>query len=310
MNFERVDRDPAQQTQLTIVVPCYNEEDGIDLLADRLAELETRHLPQYFRANPNLNTMTPEDVEFILVDDGSTDNTLALIREKFGPNRLYHVINHPANLGIAQAISTGINAARSPLVCSIDADCSYDPKQLTGLLLLMERDVSMVTASPYHPNGHVVGVINWRLALSKFASFLYRHLLSNKLHTYTSCFRVYRRDDVVSLPLNDTGFVGITEMLWRLDQSGCRVVEAPATLTRRRFGVSKMNVLRSSLAHLRLMSTIVKYNLTGNKRPHANAKASANAGGAPGIERVTPAGGDEVSLGNAQTNKRNEPAAY
>ncbi|MCY7376968.1 MAG: hypothetical protein LH472_13495 [Pyrinomonadaceae bacterium] len=116
----------------------------------------------------------------------------------------------------------------------------------------------MVTASPYHKNGGVRNVPEWRLFLSKGASFLYRRVLRSKLDTYTSCFRVYRRSSVVNLPMTETGFLGVAEMLGRLDLSGGKIIEYPATLEVRLFGFSKMKTLRTVFGHLKLLSNLLK----------------------------------------------------
>ena len=86
-------------------------------------------------------------------------------------------------------------SARPPtdVVCSMDCDCTYDPHELGSMIPLLADDVDVVTASPYHPLGTVRNVPRWRLFLSKSLSRLYRVVLRQKLYTYTSCFRVYRR---------------------------------------------------------------------------------------------------------------------
>ena len=61
------------------------------------------------------------------------------------------------------AIVTGLKHAETELVCSIDADCTYDPRQLPALLRTLTQDMAMVTASPYHPQGKVENVPAWRL---------------------------------------------------------------------------------------------------------------------------------------------------
>jgi dolichol-phosphate mannosyltransferase len=77
--------------------------------------------------------------------------------------------------------------------------------------------------------------------------------MRNKLHTYTSCVRVYRKHSVVDLPLTRSGFVGIVELLWRLDQQGGTIAECPAVLTVRTTGRSKMRFVRTALGHLQLL---------------------------------------------------------
>jgi dolichol-phosphate mannosyltransferase len=113
--------------------------------------------------------------------------------------------------------------------------------------------VDLVTASPYHPEGEVRNVPSWRLSLSKTASFLYRQVLRQRLYTYTSCFRVYRRSIVAEIKPREGGFLGVAEMLGRLDLGGSKIVEYPATLEVRLFGRSKMKVSRTIAGHLGLL---------------------------------------------------------
>jgi len=162
---------------------------------------------------------------------------------------------------------TGIKNAATEIVCSMDCDCTYDPHELLKMLPLLTDDVDLVTASPYHKNGGVLNVPEWRLFLSKGASFLYSRVLRSKLSTYTSCFRVYRRSSVVNLPVEQKGFLGVAEMLGRLDLRGGVIVEHPAILEVRLFGFSKMKTIRTIFGHLKLLSQLLKIRLDGGKKP-------------------------------------------
>ncbi len=248
---------------ISIVIPCYNEEQALSYLGNTLRSLETE-------------LGASNDVSFIFVDDGSSDGTWALLEKLFGANPRATRIRHEKNSGVAAAILTGIRAAKTEVVCSIDCDCTYDPHELGNMVPLLTEGVDMVTASPYHVNGRVKNVPPWRLTLSRGASFLYRRVLRNKLATYTSCFRVYRRSAMADLRLDEGGFLGVTEMLGKLDLSGARIVEHPATLEVRIFGQSKMKVARSVLGHLRLLARMVSIRLFGAAEPAEKmAKAAA-----------------------------------
>jgi hypothetical protein len=78
--------------------------------------------------------------------------------------------------------------------------------------------------------------------------------MRNKLHTYTSCVRVYRKSAVQNLPLSQRGFVGVVELLWQLDARGGTIVECPATLTTRKTGCSKMRVAQTACRHLQFLA--------------------------------------------------------
>jgi hypothetical protein len=132
------------------------------------------------------------------------------------------------------------------------------------MLPRLTRDVAMVTASPYHRDGKVNNVPSWRLVLSHTLSCMYRILLGQNLSTWTSCFRVYRKQQIVDLPLVENGFLGTAELAAQLSLHGRKIVEHPATLEVRLFGFSKMKTVRTILAHLRLLSKVVARKLSGS----------------------------------------------
>jgi polysaccharide deacetylase family protein (PEP-CTERM system associated) len=242
---------------ITIVVPCYNEERSLEYLANTL-----RSVAVWLR--------TSYDISYLLVDDGSRDGTWELLNRLFGSRPNCALVRHERNRGVAAAILTGLRAAQTEIVCSIDCDCTYDPHGLVEMIPKLTDSVDLVTASPYHPSGQVLNVPAWRLSLSRGASFLYRRVLRQKLHTYTSCFRVYRRRAVADLPLRENGFLGVAEILARLDLQGSVVVEHPATLEVRLLGTSKMKILRTVAGHLRLLLRLAALRLFGQRRRGAN----------------------------------------
>ena len=129
-------------------------------------------------------------------------------------------------------------------------------------MLPLAGDADMVTASPYHPQGRVRNVPEWRLFLSKSLSRLYSTVLRERIHTYTSCCRVYRRSRMLPLDLRHGGFLGMAEMLIQLKLAGGRIVEVPATLESRLLGESKMKIARTIRGHLGLLSGLVRGRMT------------------------------------------------
>ncbi len=242
----------APSTSLSIVIPCYNEAPVLGYLERTLANLSAKLGPRYA-------------VEYVFVDDGSSDATWTELQTRFGARRDCVLVAHGRNRGISAAIRTGVSAASSPVVASIDADCSYDPLILEQMVPLLGDGVSLVTASPYHPDGRVANVPRWRLLLSRGLSMLYRRVLHNRVYTITSCCRVYRRDVVLSVPTQYADYRGIAEWLVRIDLAGGAVVECPATLEARLLGASKMKIARSIGGHLRLLAKVAWRRLRGIK---------------------------------------------
>ncbi len=252
-SFGRRRRKIKNRLPISIVIPCYNEEAALPYLANTLRGVEEELSEKY---EPN----------FIFVDDCSNDNTFKILHEFFGKKENYTIIKHGKNQGVAAGIMTGLRDAKTEIVCSMDCDCTYDPHELSKMIPLLTDDIDMVTASPYHKNGGVRNVPSWRLFLSKGASFLYARALHTKLSTFTSCFRVYRKSSVVNLPIEEKGFLGVAEMLGRLDLSGGRIVEFPTILEVRLFGFSKMKTARTIFGHLKLLSKLSKQRFFGNNK--------------------------------------------
>ena len=234
---------PAK-TGITIVVPCFNEEPALVNLRNELRGVRESLESTY-------------DVHVVLVDDGSTDKTWQLMQDLFAIESNCTLLRQPRNFGVAAAILSGMRRAKTDIVCSIDSDCTYDPRELARLIPLLTPDVDLVTGSPYHPLGKVRDVPRWRLALSKTASSLYRRVLKHKLYTYTSCFRVYRRDAILKLDLRENGFLGIAELVGKLEMQGSKIVECPTTLASRVQGVSKMRTARVAVGHLVLLGQML-----------------------------------------------------
>lgn len=235
---------PAQGArELTVVVPCYNEEASLAYLERTLAAFSAAHAHDL-------------RLSFVFVDDGSTDATWDRLEALFGRRPDCTLLRHARNRGIAAAIVTGIAHARTELVAVVDADCTFDPMQLGDMVRQMAPDVAAVAASPFHASGRVANVPPWRLALSRGAAFLYRCVLNHQFSSYTSCFRIYRRSAVEGIGVWKSGFCGVAEILARLDLAGHRLVECPAELETRVLGQSKINLLRTIADHLHLLARL------------------------------------------------------
>jgi glycosyltransferase involved in cell wall biosynthesis len=237
----------------------YNERQNITYLCRTLLAFRSRLAARY-------------KIHFVIVDDCSTDDTWSLLSNNFGKVSDCHLVRHTVNRGVAAALMTGIKNSPTEIVCSIDGDCSYDPSTLAKMIPLIDN-AEMVTASPYHPEGSVRNVPAWRLVLSKTLSRLYSAVLADRVHTFTSCCRVYRKSTMLDLDLHHGGFLGVAEMLIETKRRGRRVIEVPATLESRLLGESKMKILRTIGGHLGLLRRLA----TTRRAPAEGAPSSSRA---------------------------------
>lgn len=239
---------------LSIIIPCYDEAENITQLAETLFPV----VAMLSRA---------QTVEIILVDDGSSDDTLARLEALAAQHPIVRVVRHAHNRGLGAAMRTGYAHARGAVLVTTDSDGTYPFTEIPKMLARLTPNVDVVVASPYHPQGGVEGVPRYRLILSQGASLLYRVLLKWDIHTYTAMFRAVRREVAERTPSEATGFLMPAEFLANALLLGYRVAEFPTVLHVRRYGQSKARVARIILAHLRFQARLVAYRLTGRK-PH------------------------------------------
>lgn len=231
---------------LSIVIPCYNESEGIPAMRARLAEV----LPQLRRNG---------EVELVLVDDGSADDTYNLLQQHFGGWDGVQILRHERNRGLGAALRTGLARARGQIIVTADSDGTYPFVEIQSLLDRLTPGVDVVTASPYHPDGAIANVPAYRVFISKGASLLYRLLIDWRIHTYTALFRAYRREviETINARTDHDGFLMVTQMLVEAILAGYRVAEYPTTLRVRQYGQSKAKILRITRSHLNYQAGLI-----------------------------------------------------
>jgi dolichol-phosphate mannosyltransferase len=230
---------------VTIIIPCHNEADGLAQLRARLDVALSR-----------LESATGCRCGVLLFDNGSTDDTLAGMRRLFGDDGRFAVHHSPVNRGIGGALRDGLGLTDAEILVTMDADCTYDPLEAVPLVQAVMDGWDVATGSPYHPRGGVVGVPRWRLVLSRGLSRLYWLVAPLKLWTYTSMFRAYRRAGLLSITWLSDGFLSTSEILMESAASGLTIYELPTTLSTRRYGQSKIRILRVMRDHLRYLGRL------------------------------------------------------
>lgn len=248
-----IGRGPAK-IPLTLVIPCFNEAETLSYLERTLRRFAEVGAARF-------------DLHYVLVDDGSSDDSWALLQRYFGNRDRFRLLRHDGNKGIAAALITGFRQVRTEFLAAIDADCTFAPDQLLEMMDLMTDDVDVVAASPAHAQGAMHAVPAWRSFLSRGSAAMYRCVFRHKLTSYTSCFRLYRRSAVRNVTVYDPGFCGVTEILGRLDLAGCRIVEYPALLEARLLGQSKIRIFRTIISHLRLAFRLATLRWLGRPMP-------------------------------------------
>jgi len=254
--------------KLSVIIPCYNEVDNVLKLHDELLPV----IRALFVNGWTSALGTFESAEMLFVDDGSHDGTSARLKESFGgetSTRLsFQFLRHEVNAGLGAAIRTGFANASGDVLLTVDSDGTYKFSDIPALLNCLTPGVDIVTASPYHPQGGVIGVPGYRLFFSKGSSLLYRILVDPKVHTYTALFRAYRSRVVRQVSFVSNDFLGGTELLVKAMLSGFRTVEYPAVLHKRMYGVSKARIASTVRSHMKFMVWVLLQRLRLTFGPH------------------------------------------
>jgi len=240
--------------KLSIIIPCYNEEEVLPHLLKRMESVVD-------------NLKKDWDVELLFVNDGSKDKTGSILEDFAKAHKFVRVLHHRVNMNLGAAMRTGIKEAKGDVIVTNDSDCTYPPEEIPLLLAHLTEGVDMVTASPYHPKGGVENVPGYRLFLSKSVSQLYRWVTKSNIHTFTSLFRAYRAPVAKGVDIKYNDFLGVTELLTYPLLRGCSIKEYPTVLRVRKYGSSKIKILKVIKSHLEFL-----WYLTKNKRKIARIR--------------------------------------
>lgn len=225
---------PASATPLfSIIVPCFNEEQSIASTLEALAG----------------SLQADEPYEVIVVDDGSTDGTAAILDTLRPRYANVQVVNHESNRGYGAALKTGIRRARAELIAITDADGTYPNERLPELVRLC-RHADMVVGARIGP-----GVVYSKLRafpkifLRAWVSWLARRNVPD----INSGMRVFRRDAVLGFfkILPDTFSFTTTITLSMLTTS--RIVEFVPISYAPREGRSKIKPIRDTWRFIKLI---------------------------------------------------------
>lgn len=227
--------------KIDIIVPAYNEEENVGLLAGTLIlQMEKDGIPFHL----------------IIVNDGSKDGTLSRAKVLAAQDDRIEVISHEKNMGLGAALRTGFVHVKSRFVITIDCDLSYHPRQIRHLLPPL-RTNHAAFGSPYMKQGKVQGVGLLRLLPSIGVNFCYSAACARRLSCWTGMFRGYQTKIAKKLDFRSDGFEAVAEIAVWLSKNNYRIVEVPSVLEQRKHGVSKMSVKREFINHLRQLARIM-----------------------------------------------------
>lgn len=230
-------------TVLSVVIPAYNEENGIAEIANRVLAV-----------GPALKKAGVDKLELLVVDDGSKDRTAEVAASISGVT----LIRHPKNKGYGAALKTGFSKASGELIGFLDADGTYPPEYFPQLCQAALNGTDLVIGS------RMAGAESQMPVTRRIGNFFFANLLSilgrQKVTDSASGMRVFKREILEQIfPLPD-GLNLTPVMSTRALHEGIKIEEVPIPYSER-VGRSKLSVIRDGRIFLQSMIwTALSYN--------------------------------------------------
>jgi glycosyltransferase involved in cell wall biosynthesis len=204
---------------LSIFFPAYNDGGTIASLV--------------LTARRTVQQLTP-NYEIVVVDDGSVDQTAAILDELARTYPDVRVIHHAKNRGYGGALRSGFSAARKDFIFYTDGDGQYDPAELAALWARMADDVDLV-------NGYKISRSDplHRIVIGRVYHYTVKTLFGLVVRDVDCDFRLMRRTVFDRVHLEHNSGVICLEMMKKIQDAGFRIAEVPVHHYHRAYGRSQ-----------------------------------------------------------------------
>jgi dolichol-phosphate mannosyltransferase len=217
---------------LCLVLPTFNEKDNIMRVIARIRALRGK---------------LPLNLSLLIVDDGSTDGTIDLIKEIIAQSNDLQLIERPHLLGIGSAyidgFAFGLARGGFDYFGEMDADLQHPPEALIEMCNAANANIDVIVASRYIKGGGSVGWALGRRIVSKSANFLTRISVRAPVADSTSGFRIISKRAVRGLlqsKLSTRGYAFQIESLYVYRKLGMTFSEVPYVFEERKSGETKL----------------------------------------------------------------------
>lgn len=227
---------------LSVVIPCYNESKTIANVIDTIRNCGVPH------------------TEIIIVDDYSTDGCRDLLKGEL-KDKADKILFHKVNQGKGAALRNGFKVATGDVVVVQDADLEYDPQDFVRLLepfLYGRADADVVYGSRYARGEKYMIKRYYHTVGNKFLTFLSNLFTDLGLTDMETCYKMFRRELIQSIPIKENRFGFEPEITAKLAKRRCRIYEMPISYYPRSYNEGKKIGVKDGF---RAIYCILKYNL-------------------------------------------------
>jgi glycosyltransferase involved in cell wall biosynthesis len=266
MSADRLGATTARRELISIVVPVYNEAATVARVLARLERL-------------------PFERQIVVVDDGSTDATAAIVAG-WAQGRADVEFLHVPHRGKGAAIRAALARVRGTIVVFHDADEEYDPAEIPALIApLLKGEADVVFGSRLAAGSERNRFLPLHRLGNRVLSVLTSTLFDVRITDMETGHKAFRRAALVGLELHEDGFAIEPELAARVARAGLRLAEVPVSYRARTAAEGKKIRWRDGLDALRVLVTI-RFPATATRVARASAAlplgAASALGGAAG----------------------------
>jgi len=219
--LEKSSEIAAKHLTLSVIIPCYNERPSIENILNKVMAVGLAD-------------------EIVIIDDGSTDGTVEILKnlEAEGLPGV-RILYHAHNQGKGAALVTGFKAATSDIFLIQDADEEYDPREYPVLLKPLQEGIATVVYGSRFLGGPRKTMFFWNMIANKILTLSTNILYNSILSDMETCYKVFRSEVVADMKIRARGFEFEPEFTAKVLKKGIRIYEVPISYNGREWNEGK-----------------------------------------------------------------------